>query len=176
MRFLTSLLACLSVSAFVASIGGCDAKPAEQAADHDHAHDGHDHDHDHADHDHDHDHEGEAHGPEMDDHHHGETVELGTIDVGTFTIRASRDGEVAAGGDLPVDVWIDGTAPVDAVRFWVGVESAAGSIKARAELEDDHWHTHVAVPAVLPEDSALWIEIQSGDARIAEGISLDGAG
>lgn len=171
MRPLTAFLACLAMSAFVVLGSGCDAKPAENTADHDH-----DHDHDHGDHDHDHDHGDEAHGPTMDDHGHGETVELGDGTIGSFTIRASRDGEVAAGGELPVDVWIEGTDSIDAVRFWVGTEDAKGSIKARADLEGDHWHTHVAVPAVLPDGAALWIEIQSGDDRVAGSVSLDGVG
>jgi hypothetical protein len=168
MRFLTLGLTALSLAAFTFSGSGCDSQTDDHAG----------HDHDHADHDHDHaDHADHAdHGPTMDDHGHGPTVELGSATIGDFQVRASRDGDVAAGGELPVDVWIDGAPPVDAVRFWVGVESAAGSIKAKAGLEGDHWHTHVAVPAVIPDGASLWIEIQSGDARTAGSVSLDGAG
>lgn len=160
------LLALIALISFVSGPFGCE--PAADQADHaDHDHDHADHDH--ADHDHDHD---EA--AMTDDHGHGETVQLGSVEFGGFTARASRDGEVAAGGELPVDVWIDGNGPIDAVRFWVGTESAAGSIKGRAEIEIDQWHTHVAVPAVMPEDARLWIEVQSGDERVLGSVPLAG--
>lgn len=115
----------------------------------------------HGDHDHDHDHAagGEMHG---DDHHHGPTTALGEKDAGAFKVRASRDGEIKAGSDAPIDVWVTGgTEKVSAVRFWIGVESAKGSVKARAELEKDNWHTHADVPSPLPAGSALWVEIET---------------
>jgi hypothetical protein len=50
------------------------------------------------------------------------------------------------------------------VRFWIGRQDAAGSIKARAEIEDpaepNHWHTHAEVPDPLPSDSKLWVELE----------------
>lgn len=109
-----------------------------------------------ADHDHGDDH---AHD---DDHHHGPTTELGTATIGGFAVRASRDGDINPGGDAAIDVWITGgTAKVAAVRFWVGTQNARGSIKAKAELEKDNWHTHAEIPSPLPEGSQLWIEIET---------------
>jgi len=70
--------------------------------------------------------------------HGGEVVELGSAMLGTFNVRASRDDvEFKAGGDAPIDVWIDGGVGkgVTAVRFWIGVENAKGSMKAKAGVE-----------------------------------------
>ncbi len=118
----------------------------------------HDHDHDHA---HDHDHGHDASTAAAKDEGHGATVELGEQKAGEFNVKASRDGDVKAGAELPVDIWITGGAKVSAVRFWVGAEDAKGSMKAKAELEKDNWHTHGEVPSPMPEGSKLWIEIEA---------------
>jgi len=96
------------------------------------------------------------------DHDHGPSTALGEQTVGGFTIRASRDGGIKAGGDAPIDAWVTGgTAKVAAVRFWIGTQDAKGSVKAKAALEKDNWHTHVEIPSPLPADSKLYVEIES---------------
>lgn len=107
--------------------------------------------------------------PANDDGHggHGAPIELGAVKIGAFDVRAARDwGDIVAGGDAPIDVWITGgTTKVTAVRFWIGVADARGSMKVRAEIEDpaqpSHWHTHVELPAPLPDDCELWVEIET---------------
>lgn len=110
--------------------------------------------------------------------HGGEIIELGTTKIGDLTVRASRDqGEVKAGGDAPIDVWVttaDGKpATVKAVRFWIGTEDAKGSIKAKAEIEvpaeTNHWHTHAEVPSPLPAGAKLWVEIETSDGTKSTG-------
>jgi len=115
---------------------------------------------------HDHDH--------ADEHGHGPTVQLGEQSAGGFTIKASRDGELKPGGDAPIDVRIaGGSAKVIAVRFWIGSQDAKGSVKAKAEIEKDNWHTHVEVPSPLPEGSALWVELESdAGAKIVASFDL----
>jgi hypothetical protein len=131
--------------------------PKPDAHGHDHA-DGHDHDKpsaskpadSHAEHDH------------GDDHGHGPVTQLGEQTAGGFTIIASRDGSLTPGKDAPIDARVTSTtAKVVAVRFWVGTQDAKGSLKAKASLEKDAWHTHVEVPATLPADSKLWVEVES---------------
>lgn len=145
-----TLVVALGIPAFVMPISGCERKsesPTPAASTDGHAHrpgDGHNHDHDH-------------------DHDHGPTTQLGEQVAGGFTVRASRDGDIAPGGDAPIDVWITGGAGrPTAVRFWIGTQDARGSIKARAELEKDNWHTHAEVPDPLPAGSMLWVEIETG--------------
>jgi len=101
--------------------------------------------------------------------HTGEVVELGTVTIGEWTVRAARDkGEIKAGGDAPIDVWLttsDGQpATVAVVRFWIGLEDARVSRKARADVENpkepNHWHTHAEVPDPIPEGTRLWVEVE----------------
>jgi len=142
-----------------------DATPAPAKDDH-----GHDHDHAHGDdHDHDHDH--------ADGHDHGPTTQLGSTKAGDFDVKASRDGDIKAGSDAAIDAWITGgTGKPSAVRFWIGTEDAKGSVKAKAELEKDNWHTHVEVPSPLPEGAKLWIEIEAeGGAKSVASFALNPA-
>lgn len=107
-----------------------------------------------------------------DSHGHGTApaIPLGEQTVNGFTVRASRDGGITPGKDAPIDVWVTGgNARVAAVRFWIGARDGRGSLRARAQLERDNWHTHVEIPDPLPPDSMLWVEIESegGETTIA---------
>jgi hypothetical protein len=169
------LVTCLSLAACGEGSGGSTgaasaskgaAAPAKAPAAHAHDHAGHDHAHGDA-HDHDHDHaNGHAHegGHGGMEHSHGPTTELGEQVAGALTVKASRDGDVTPGGELPVDIWVTGgSARVSSVRFWVGIESGKGSAKAKAALETDNWHNHAEVPSPLPEGSKLWVSIEVSD-------------
>jgi len=94
--------------------------------------------------------------------HSGAVVELASTKIGAYEVRASRDaGDIKPGGDAPIDVWVDGgVGKAAAVRFWIGTQDARGSIKAKAEIEEGHWHTHTAIPDPLPSGSMLWVEIE----------------
>lgn len=105
--------------------------------------------------------------PKPEAGHGGPVVELGETTIDGMKVRTSRDaGEIKAGGDSPVDIWIDGgLGNAAAVRFWIGIESAKGSLKAKAEDENGHWHTHGQIPDPLPADSKLWVEIEHKDGK-----------
>lgn len=109
----------------------------------------------------------DAPAPKPEAGHGGHVVELGETTVDGMKVRASRDvGEIKAGGDSPVDIWIDGgLGSAASVRFWIGIESAKGSLKAKAEDENGHWHTHGQIPDPLPADSKLWVEIEHKDGK-----------
>lgn len=113
------------------------------------------------------------------DHHDGAVVELGSTTIGPYTVRASRDeGELKPGGEAAIDVWVSGDGPkVAAVRFWIGTQDGAGSLKAKADIEDpkepSRWHTHAEVPEPLPAGSELWVEIEDDSgAKSAGSFSL----
>ena len=148
------------------SCGGSD-KAATPAADHDH---------DHSDHDHDHAESAAAPSGQAkpdDGHEHGATTELGEREAGGFKIKASRDGDVKAGADAAIDVWVNGGKAGNSVRFWIGTEDAKGSVKAKAEVEGDHWHTHAEVPDPMPAGSKLWVEVEGdGGAKVVVGFDL----
>ena len=104
------------------------------------------------------------------DHGHGVVVQLGEQQVAGFAVRASRDGTLAGATDSPIDVWITGGASkVVSVRFWIGTQDAKGSVKAKAELEKDNWHTHAELPSPMPADSKLWVEfeVEGGGKQLA---------
>jgi hypothetical protein len=134
-----ALLSSLSFAAAVVPLGGCEKKsePAKPAT-------------------------GTSGPAKPDDHDHGSTTQLGEQTAGGLTVKASRDGAVTPGKDAPIDVWVTGgTSEVASVRFWVGTEDGKGSVKAKAEIEKDNWHTHAEIPSPLPTGSKLWVEIES---------------
>ncbi len=174
-----ALIASISAAVALAPLGGCEVKvepsksnapPAGGTAPansdgHTHA-DGEAHDHDKP--------AATKDADSHDGHDHGETTQLGEQSAGGFTIKASRDGDIAPGKDAPIDVWVTGgTTKVAAVRFWIGAQDAKGSMKAKAELEKDNWHTHAEIPSPLPEASKLWVEVEDDKgARSIVGFDL----
>ena len=100
-------------------------------------------------------------------HPAGPPIELGTSACGAFTVKAARDHfPMKPGCDSPIDVWLSGgSAKVVAVRFWVGLEDAKGSIKARAAIENpaepNHWHAHAEIPDPIPAGSKIWVEVEA---------------
>jgi hypothetical protein len=115
---------------------------------------------------HGHDHAADQSKAPVDDHGGGKVIELGSLEEGGYSIKASRDGDVKAGGEAPIDVWISGGQTVAAVRFWIGTQDGAGAMKAKAAIERDNWHTHAEVPDPMPAGSKLWVEIESDKGAI----------
>lgn len=150
------------ICAFVIALGlvACDGG---EHKDHDHKDDA-----SHKDHDHGKDvHEGHDHAKGGHDDGHGERHELGTADIGGFTVSVAALGDIKAGHEGVLDVEASGGAP-SAVRAWVGVESAQGSLKAKLDKEGDDYHGHVEVPATLPAGSAVWIQIEDAEGKKAQ--------
>lgn len=175
-RHFPSMLSVLAAATLALVPAGCgDSKPASgtKAA----AKDDHGHDHGPSGHDgHDHAPAQPAAAADADDqgHAHGPTVQLGEQQVAGFAVRASRDGAIAGAADAPIDVWITGgPAKVVSVRFWVGTPDAKGSVKAKAALEKDNWHTHAELPSPMPAESKLWVEFEvEGGAKHVAGFDL----
>jgi uncharacterized protein involved in copper resistance len=99
---------------------------------------------------------------------HGAATNLGSTTIGPFNVTASRTaGTLVAGKEVVVDVIVTpaagATAKATAVRYWIGVESGQGSVKARGDVEDparpNRWHSHAELPSPIPPGSKLWIEI-----------------
>ncbi len=94
-----------------------------------------------------------------DDHAggHGSMVKLGSIQLGGVAVEVSQEGTVEAGKEVGVDLsFAKGAAVPGTVRAWVGVESAAGSLKAKLS----GMHGHLEVPKPLPEGSKFWFEVE----------------
>src|SRR5688572_32355246 len=85
---------------------------------------------------------------------------IGESTHGDLKLVATMDAPVKPGGEGAFDVVITGGKP-KAVRFWVGTESAEGSVKAKADEETtDNWHTHAELPKPLPPGSKFWVEVE----------------
>lgn len=100
--------------------------------------------------------------PAADAHEHGAPHALGEVSLGEWKFQVTRFGDVVAGGESDFDlVFPKGTVRPEALRVWVGLESAEGSMKTRFENEGDTvMHGHVLVPKVLPGPSRLWFAIE----------------
>ena len=127
------------------------------------------HEHDH-DHDADHHHDGDTPAgtsTNNEEDGHAEQVDLGSVTIGDYTAKAAHHGYEAGGeGHITLDITGGENAP-SAVRVWIGVESAEGSVKKKFDMTKEgdayHKHDHVEVPTELSADAALWIEIETGD-------------
>lgn len=96
------------------------------------------------------------------DHGANGVVQMGEQTIAGHQVKAARDGAGPLGADAPVDIWVDGgTGGMASCRFWIGTEDGKGSVKAKADVEVDHWHTHAEVPQPLPAGSKLWVELET---------------
>ena len=85
---------------------------------------------------------------------------IGQTTISGLTLVATMDKPVKPGDEGAFDVVITGGTP-KAVRFWVGTESAEGSVKAKAEEETPaNWHAHAEVPEPLAPGSRFWVEVE----------------
>ncbi|MEX0654651.1 MAG: hypothetical protein WDZ31_02015 [Phycisphaeraceae bacterium] len=162
MQRTSTLLAVLSIAGL--TLLGCDQQqpPAEQdtASPDAHAHE------DHEAHDH---HEGESDGGV----HGGPKHELGSTEVGPYAVTVTQVGAVEAGGPGTFEIVLDDEAAApEAIRAWVGNEQAVGSVKVRAVDRGDFFDADLQVPDPMPEESRLWVEIQTDDGQRHTG-SLD---
>lgn len=117
----------------------------------------------------DHDHKDET--PKKDeasakdhDEGHGKATDLGKADLEGASVAVTQYGHVHAGEEAVVDVTITGgDHKPSAVRVWVGVESAQGSIKSLLGVEDGKYHGHCDAPDPLPAGSKIWVELEAED-------------
>lgn len=105
--------------------------------------------------------------PPVDDHH-GERHPIGSVSLGGHTFQVVQQGEVTAGKETLLFLETSTPdQPLPVARAWIGIESGAGSMKARLTKEGDHaLHAHVEVPDPLPQGAMLWLEIEDGSAKV----------
>lgn len=114
------------------------------------------------------------HAPAKDDHEHGERQALGSVVLGPHTLAVFQDGVPMPGKEGHIDLEVAaGQALPEAVRGWIGVESAQGSRKVRFEKESaTNLHGHVEVPDPLPAGSALWLEVDGAAGPVRASVAL----
>lgn len=104
---------------------------------------------------------------------HGKPMPLGEAVAGPFKLSVTRDeSALKAGGEAAIDARVEaasaGGPKVAAVRFWIGAADGAGSLKAKADIEDSkdptRWHTHAEIPDPFPATARLYVEIEDSSA------------
>lgn len=123
---------------------------------------------------------GDGHGKEAghtDDHGsagHGAMIQLGSIQIDGSAVGVAQEGAIEAGKDVGVDLtFAKGKPVVTTVRAWVGVESAAGSVKAKLGKEGDNvLHAHLEVPKPLPDGSKFWFEVEGASGTTKTSIAF----
>lgn len=127
---------------------------------------------------------GAAPHPHGDDHHdaghdesaheHAERIPLGEVTLGEHTIAVYQVAAVEPGkeGDFDLD-FPAGKALPEAVRGWIGLASAQGSLRMRFEKETAaRLHGHPEAPEPMPEGSALWLEVDGATGPIRQSIAF----
>jgi hypothetical protein len=102
------------------------------------------------------------------DHVHGAGTDLGTITIGSFTLKVSQEHAIEEGKDAGFEIAVSGGKP-SAIRAWIGTEDAKGSVKGKAVTEGDGFDAHVETPKPIPAGSRLWLEVESADGKKATG-------
>ncbi|MEZ0267025.1 MAG: hypothetical protein ACAI43_20025 [Phycisphaerae bacterium] len=101
-----------------------------------------------------------------EEEHKGEKKDLGSKEVAGYTVKVTQVGDVKPGEEAVFLLVVSGGAgKPKAIRAWVGVESAEGSAKTKAEDEEKEWHAHVESPKPVPDKSQLWLEVEAADGK-----------
>lgn len=102
------------------------------------------------------DHSGDKHAEK------GKNRELGSKEIAGYTAKVMQESDVKTGEEGAfVIVLSGGTGKPKAIRAWVGVQDAEGSVKGKAVAAGEEWHAHVEVPKPIPDKSQLWVEIET---------------
>lgn len=94
--------------------------------------------------------------------HKEKARELGSKEIAGYTVKVMQETDVKAGQEGAFAIALSGgKGKPKAIRGWVGVANAEGSVKAKALPEEDEWHCHVEVPEPIPDKSQFWVEIET---------------
>ena len=99
----------------------------------------------------------------------GNSQSTNTLTIGNITLQVTVKGSIAPNESLDVSLIQTSGPPAAAIRVWVGDASGVGSMKTMAHSHGSSSHVHAKAPAILPADSALWIEVQNADGTSGSG-------
>ncbi|QDV06149.1 hypothetical protein Poly30_16540 [Planctomycetes bacterium Poly30] len=112
-------------------------------------------------------------GAEQPNDHAAEMEERGAVDLGSIEIAGATLVLDAAASPTPgetvtINANVKSGKLPETLRMWYGLESAVGSMKAKADVHDDHLHVDVEIPAEAMQSPMLWLEAQaaSGEKQI----------
>ena len=105
---------------------------------------------------------------------HGEERMLGSVTIGEVVLAVVVAGDIEPGAEAHINVNHNAGPTPAAIRVWIGVESGEGSVKAKADLEDGHYHAHVQTPATIADGAGVWIEVEDeSGARDAASVPMN---
>lgn len=88
-------------------------------------------------------------------------VDLGAVEIAGATLSLDAPGPPTPGETVTINASVKAGELPETLRMWYGLESGVGSMKAKADLHDDHMHVDVEIPAEAMESPMLWLEAQS---------------
>jgi hypothetical protein len=89
-----------------------------------------------------------------------------------MTVAVTQVGHVEAGKAATFEIVVAGGKP-KAVRAWVGVESAEGSVKVKAKETEKFFDADLEVPKPLPEKSKFWVELETAAGKTKVSFAYD---
>lgn len=106
------------------------------------------------------------------DHDHSKRVSLGVVKIGDYEVEAFQEGAVVAGKETVFELKLKGAPEPTAIRAWIGIESARGSVKAKSHKHDDEISIHCESPDPIPEGAMLWIELETPSGKLKGSLKL----
>ena len=92
-----------------------------------------------------------------------------TMTFAGVTLNVTVLGSIAPNAVLDVTIVQTAGALPTAIRVYVGDASGVGSVKTKVHSHGASSHAHVRVPATLPANCSLWIEVQNADGTFGSG-------
>ena len=84
-----------------------------------------------------------------------------TMSLAGNTFKVAVKGTLSPGAEIDVELVQTSGSPAIAIRLWLGNESGVGSTKTKSHSHGTKHHAVPQAPNPLPENSALWIEVES---------------
>ena len=100
----------------------------------------------------------------VDEHGHeeggeGHEIALAPVDIGPYKVAPSAVEQIGAGH---YNIRLEG-GDVNAVRIWVGTEDRSQFMVVKTDLEEDHYCGAAETPTLIPDEFALWIEVEDSE-------------
>ena len=99
------------------------------------------------------------------------TQKVHAVTLAGINLEVTVGGTLVPNADIDVQLIQTSGNRATAIRLWVGDASGVGSVKTRVHSHGASYHATAQVPATLPTNCALWIEVQNSAGQ-RESISI----
>jgi hypothetical protein len=102
-----------------------------------------------------------------------EVADLGVVTLAGFTYTVTQTSALKPGEEVDITLTqAAGNGDPWAIRLWVGIESAQGSVKTRTHRHGAKIEAHIEVPDPLPAGAQLWIEVETDAGKMQAPVAL----